>query len=147
MLKALDVLREEKRRDVSVVPVMVVVTDGDANVPLRRDLGTGEVRRFEALDLAYFKYEDEVFKDVFSVSRMIKREGVFTVVVDVSPDATDLPTSSGFAVTSLIASVTEGVFHEVSGGAVSKGKVGAEIFDAVLRAEHQISRDYARRAD
>lgn len=147
ILKALDVLREEKRRDISVVPVMVVVTDGDANVPLRRDLGTGEIRKFDALDLAYFKYEDEVFKDVFAVSKMIKREGVFTVVVDITPDATDLPTSSGFAVTSLIASVTDGVFHEVSGRAVSRGKVGAEIFDAVLRAEHQISGDYARRAD
>jgi magnesium chelatase subunit D len=147
MLKALDVLREEKRRDISVVPVMVVVTDGDANVPLRRDLGTGEIRTFDALDLAYFKYEDEVFKDVFAVSKMIKREGVFTVVVDISPDAIDLPTSSGFAVTSLIASATEGVFHEVSGRAVSKKRVGTEIFNAVLRAEHQISGEYARRAD
>ncbi len=147
MLKALEVLREEKRRDISVVPVMVVVTDGDANVPLRRDLGTGEIRSFDALDLAYFKYDDEVFKDVFSVSKMIKRDGVFTVVVDVSPETTDLATSSGFAVTSLIASVTDGVFHEVTGRAVNARQIGAEIFNAVLRAEHEISSDYARRAD
>jgi len=44
MQKALEVLRECKRRDLSTIPVMVIITDGDANVPLRRDLQTGDIR-------------------------------------------------------------------------------------------------------
>lgn len=49
MQKALEVLRESKRKDLSTIPVMVIVTDGDANVPLKRDSQTGEIREFDTL--------------------------------------------------------------------------------------------------
>lgn len=68
MLKTIEVLKEEKRRDRSTIPVMVIVTDGNANVPLTKSLQTGEVRTFDPLDVAFFKHEDMAVGDVISVS-------------------------------------------------------------------------------
>lgn len=121
MQKALEVLKECKRRDLSAIPVMVIVTDGDANVPLKRDLQTGEVREFSndralnPLDAAFFKYEDEAVKDVVSVSELIRREDVYTVVINVVPAAASLRTTSGSFTTTMIASLTNGLHYELTG--------------------------------
>ncbi len=121
MQKALEVLKECKRRDLSTIPVMVIVTDGDANVPLKRDLQTGDVREFSndralnPLDAAFFKYEDEAVKDVVSVSELIKRENVYTVVINVIPVAGSLRTTSGSFTTTMIASLTNGLHYELTG--------------------------------
>jgi uncharacterized protein YegL len=121
MQKALQVLKECKRRDLSAIPVMVIVTDGDANVPLKRDLQTGEVREFSndralnPLDAAFFKYEDEAVKDVVSVSELIRKEDVYTVVIDVVPAAASLRTASGSFTTTMIASLTNGLHYELTG--------------------------------
>ncbi|PIX31605.1 hypothetical protein COZ60_03640, partial [Candidatus Bathyarchaeota archaeon CG_4_8_14_3_um_filter_42_8] len=80
MLKTWEVLKEAKRRDPSTVPVMVVITDGGANVPLKRSLETGEVRQIEEVRVIVREYEDLSVKDVMSVSRLIKREGIHTIV-------------------------------------------------------------------
>ena len=122
MQKAFEVLKECKRRDLSTIPVMVIVTDGDANVPLKRDLQTGEVREFSnsralnPLDAAFFKYEDEAVKDVVSVSELIRREDVYTVVINVVPATASLRTASGSFTTTMIASLTNGLHYELAGG-------------------------------
>jgi len=121
MEKALEVLKESKRRDLSTIPVMIVVTDGDANVPLRRDLQTGSVREFSRdralnpLDMAFYRYEDEAVKDVVSVSELIRKENVFTVVVNTVPVARKLQATSGSFTTRMIASLTRGLHYELSG--------------------------------
>jgi magnesium chelatase subunit D len=121
MQKALEVLKECKRRDLSAIPVMVIVTDGDANVPLKRDLQTGEVREFSndralnPLDAAFFKYEDAAVKDVVSVSELIRREDVYTVVINVVPAAASLRTTSGSFTTTMIASLSNGLHYELTG--------------------------------
>lgn len=121
MQKALQVLKECKRRDLSAIPVMVIVTDGDANVPLKRDLQTGEVREFSSdralnpLDVAFFKYEDEAVKDVVSVSELIRKEDVYTVVINAVPAAPSLRMTSGSFTTTLIASLTNGLHYELTG--------------------------------
>jgi len=140
MLKALEVLKEAKRRDLSTIPAMVILTDGEANVPLRRDLQTGEIREFDALDAAFFRYEDEAIKDVISVSEMIKRESIYMVVINTTLTLTGVPTTSGSLTTRMIASITNGIHHEASRSIIKRGQEPAEeISDAILQAQRHIS--------
>jgi Mg-chelatase subunit ChlI/Mg-chelatase subunit ChlD len=112
MLKTLEVLKEAKRRDPSTVPVMVVITDGSANVPLKNSLETGEVRQIEEIRVIVREYEDLSMKDVMSVSRLIKREGIHTVVINTNPHMYGRETY-GFFVTEAIASITKGSHHVI----------------------------------
>jgi len=142
MLKAREVLKEAKRRDRSTIPVMVVVTDGNANVPLTRSLETGEIRTFDPLDLAFFKHEDSAVEDVVSVSKMIKREGIFTVVVNTNPTIAGWETS-GYLVTKMIASITNGTHHEV-GRFRNKKELVKRAFEAIARDQRQISHHFSQ---
>jgi Mg-chelatase subunit ChlD len=112
MLKAREVLKEERRRNKSTMPVMIIMTDGSANVPLTRSLETGEVRKFDTIDIAVRKYEDWAVQDVTAVSKMIKKEGIHTVVVNTNPHLYGRETY-GFIVTKMIAHITDGALHEV----------------------------------
>ena len=112
MLKALEVLKEAKRRDSSTIPVMVIITDGSANVPLSRSLETSEIRKFDEVSIATRQYEDLAVRDVLSVSKMIRRERVHTIVVNTNPHFLGRETY-GFAVTEFIASTTKGRLHVV----------------------------------
>jgi len=112
MLKALKVLKETKRRDSSTIPVMVIITDGSANVPLSRSPKTSEIRRFDEVSIATRQYEDLAVKDVMSLSKMIRRERVHTIVVNTNPHFFGRETY-GFAVTEFIASMTKGRLHVV----------------------------------
>ncbi len=118
MLKAWEVLKEAKRRDRSTIPVMIIMTDGSANVPLKRSMSTGEIRQFNEMDIAVRKYEDWAVEDVLSVSKMIKREGIHTIVVNTNPRLHGRETY-GLVVTESIASITKGALHEV-------GRIGRE---------------------
>jgi Mg-chelatase subunit ChlD len=137
MLKAWEVLEDAKRRDRSTIPVMVVVTDGNANIPLKKSLQTGEVRTFDPLDAAFFKYEDLAVNDVVSVCEMIKKEGIYTVVVNTNPVLAGWQ-SSGLLVTKMIAKITNGSHHEV--GRISKPELLVdEIFEAITQDERLIA--------
>jgi len=119
MLKALEVLKEAKRRDSSTIPVMVIITDGSANVPLSRSLETNEIRKFDEISIATRQYEDAAVRDVLSVSKMIRRAGVYTIVVNTNPHFFGRETY-GFAVTEFIASKTKGRLHVVGRAARSE---------------------------
>jgi magnesium chelatase subunit D len=121
MLKAREVLKEEKRRNKSTIPVMIIMTDGSANVPLTRSLETGEVRQFKTIDIAVRKYEDWAIQDVMAVSKIIKKEGIHTVAVNTNPHLYGRETY-GFFVTKTIASITNGALHEV-GRLASEGEM------------------------
>ncbi len=112
MLKALEVLKETKRRDSSTIPVMVIITDGSANVPLSKSIETSEIRRFDEVSIATRQYEDLAVKDVMSVSKMIRRQRVHTIVVNTNPHFFGRETY-GFAVTEFIASMTKGRLHVI----------------------------------
>lgn len=140
MLRALDVLKEAKRRDVSTIPVMVIITDGETNVPLRKDLQTGEIREFNFFDVSFFRHEDEAIKDVVSVSEMIKREGIKTVVINTTPTPTDLLATSGSITTRLIAAITNGMLHETSGKMFKhKRERSEEISSVISQTRRQIA--------
>jgi magnesium chelatase subunit D len=112
MLKAWEVLKESRRRDPSTIPAMIVITDGSANVPLSRSLETGEIRTVEEPRIVVREYEDLAVHDVMSVSKMIGREGINTVVVNTNPHMYGRETY-GFAVTERIARTTRGRLHMV----------------------------------
>ena len=112
MLKAWEVLKESKRRSPSTIPAMVVITDGSANVPLARSLETGEIRSIEEPRIIVREYEDLAIHDVMSVSKMIRKEGINTVVVNTNPHMYGRETY-GFMVTELIAVNTHGRLHTV----------------------------------
>jgi len=112
MLKAWEVLKEAKRRDQSTVPVMVIISDGSANVPLKRSIETGEVRQIEEVQVIVRGYEDTAVKDVMSVSKMIKREGIHVIVINTNPHLFGRETY-GFLVTKIIASITHGSHHVI----------------------------------
>jgi len=139
MLKAWEVLKEAKRRDKSTIRVMVIVTDGSANVPLQRSLETGENRVFDSVGIAVRKYEDLAVKDVISVSKMIRKEGIHTVVVNTNPHYMGRETY-GFAVTEIISSITSGSHHQV--GRVTSGKELVErIFEGISEDQRKIAHE------
>lgn len=112
MLKSREVLKEARRRDPSTIPVMVIVTDGNANVPLKRSLETGQIREIEEVRVIVREYEDLAVRDVMSVSKMIKREGIHTVVVNTNRHLFGYETY-GLAVTKVIASLSGGTHHAI----------------------------------
>ncbi len=139
MLKAWEVLKEAKRRDRSTTPVMVIITDGSANVPLHKSLETNEARTFDAIGIAVREYEDLAVRDVMAVSRMISKEGIYTVVVNTNPHFYGRETY-GFTVTQRIASITNGSHHEV--GRLTHGKELVEnIFGRLAEDQRQIAQD------
>jgi magnesium chelatase subunit D len=142
MFKALEVLKEAKRRDSSTIPVMVIVTDGNANVPLMRDLQTCEARSFDPLDLAFFKHEDLAIDDVMLVSKMTRKEGISTIVINTNPVIGGADTS-GFIVTGIIASITNGTCHEV-GRIRSKKELVRRTFEAIAQDQRQICHQYSQ---
>jgi magnesium chelatase subunit D len=110
MVKAWEVLREAKRRDPSTVPVMVIITDGSANVPLQKSLETGEIRKIEEVHVIVRDYEDLATRDAASASRMIRRAGINTIIVNTNPHRYSRETY-GLVVTETIASITHGSLH------------------------------------
>ena len=141
MLKASEVLREAKRRDTSTIPVMIIMTDGSANVPMTRSPGTGEVRKFDTIGIALRDYEDLAIQDVMMISKMIKREGINTIVINTNPHLFGRETY-GFAVTESIAAITKGTLHTVGRLALEKemvDRVAASIAEDRRLIAHEAS--------
>jgi len=139
MLKALELLKEANRRDRSAIPVMVIVTDGSANVPLKRSLETGEIRVFDMVRIAVREFEDTAVRDVMAVSKMIKKQGIHTVVVNTNPHFYGRETY-GLAVTQHIASATNGSHHEV--GRFTRGEELVDrIFENLLEDQRLIAHE------
>jgi Mg-chelatase subunit ChlI/Mg-chelatase subunit ChlD len=136
MLKTWEVLKEAKRRDSSTVPVMVVITDGGANVPLKKSLETGEVRQIEEVRVIVREYEDLSVKDVMSVSRLIKREGIYTIVINTNPHMYGRETY-GFFVTEAIASITKGS-HHVTGRLTTNKDIVENMIEQIREDERKV---------
>jgi Mg-chelatase subunit ChlD len=91
---------------------MVIITDGSANVPLKRSLETGEVRQIEEVRIIVREYEDIAVNDVMAVCKMIKHDGIHTIVINTNPHLYGRETY-GFTVTRMIASLTNGSHHVI----------------------------------
>jgi magnesium chelatase subunit D len=119
MYKAWEVLKESKRRNPSTVPIMVIITDGSANVPMKRSLETGDIREIDENLVAVRQYEDVAVSDAFSVSKMIRREGIHSIVVNTNPHMYGRETY-GFLVTEQIAALSNGTHHAVGRSTTEK---------------------------
>jgi Mg-chelatase subunit ChlD len=137
MRKAWEVLKESKRRDPSTVPVMVIVTDGSANVPLKRSLETGEVRQIEEMRIIVREYEDVAARDVTSISKAIKREGIRTIVMNTNPHMYGRETY-GLLVTRSIASITNGS-HHVIGRLTTEKELIQNMIDRISEDQRKIA--------
>jgi Mg-chelatase subunit ChlD len=126
MLKAREVLEESEKRNPSTVPVMVIITDGSANVPLMRSPETGETRKVDEVGVIARAYEDLAIKDVLSTAKRIKREGIHTIVINTNPHFYGRETY-GFAVTELIAQTTNGTHHAIGKLATKEGIINTMI--------------------
>jgi Mg-chelatase subunit ChlI/Mg-chelatase subunit ChlD len=127
MHKGWEVLKEAKRRNPSTIPVMVIVTDGSANVPLKRSLETGDIRQIDESLAAVRQYEDLAVSDAYSVSRLLKRDGIQLIVVNTNPHVFGRE-SYGLLVTEQIASLTGGTHHAI--GTLTTEK---EMIDNMIR--------------
>ncbi len=137
MLKAWEVLKEAKRRDPATIPTMVIITDGSANVPLMRSLETGEVRSIEEKRIIVREYEDLAIHDVMSVSKIVRKEGIHTVIVNTNPHMYGRETY-GFAVTQRIAANTNGKLHTV-GRVTSEPELVERIVEKIAEDQRSIA--------
>jgi Mg-chelatase subunit ChlI/Mg-chelatase subunit ChlD len=136
MLKAWEVLKEEKKRNPSIIPIMVLITDGNANVPLRRDLETGEFRQIEETNIILRMYEELAVRDVVSASKLIRRESIHTVIINTNPHFYGRETY-GLLVTKIIAQITRGSHYEVGKLTTPKAMVG-DIVDLIKEELYRI---------
>ncbi len=81
MLRAWRLLRLEKQRNKDVIPMMILVSDGIANIPLSRPLSTWGRRMFISKAQA----------DVLDVAHVLKRSGVRTIVINTSHRSREIP--------------------------------------------------------
>jgi magnesium chelatase subunit D len=147
MLKGLEVLKEEKRRNNSTIPVLTIITDGEANIPLRDDLRTGLTREFNPLDASFYHYEKEARTDAISVAQMIRKEGIQTVVINTAPNAPlsseltffEEPPTTGSWTTDMIATLTNGVHYELRLPLADREKAVAEISRILLQTQDRSS--------
>ena len=139
MQKAWEVLKEAKRRDSSTIPVMVIITDGSANVPLARSLESGEIRQIDETRVAVREYEGLAVRDVLSVAKMVRREGMHTIIINTNPHVYGRETY-GFAVTELIARNTNGSLHTIGLTETNKEFVESMIQD-ILEDQKQIAHE------
>jgi Mg-chelatase subunit ChlD len=137
MLKAWEVLKESKRRAPSTIPVMIIITDGSANVPLSKSLETGQIRSIEENRIIVREYEDLAIHDVMSVSKMISREGMHTVVVNTNPHMYGRETY-GLAVSEMIARKTQGKLHTF-GRLKNEPKLVENIIEKIAEDQRRIT--------
>ncbi len=126
MLKALEVLKSANRRDKTAIPVMVIITDGNANVPLHKSLETGEIRSFDEVSIAFRSFEDLAVKDAFAVSRLIIKAKINTIIINTNQRLYGKE-AYGSIVTELISEITKGFYYRVD-----RLSVGTELFEDIF---------------
>jgi len=147
MQKGLEVLKEEKRRNNSTIPVLTIITDGEANVPLRQNPRTGATRLFDPLQAAFYHYEEEACADAISIAEMISKEEIQTVVINPGPRPAskaehafpDEPTFTSSCITDVIASVTNGIHYQLRANSKNREKAVTEISNALLQSQERFS--------
>jgi len=143
MLKSLEVLKEAQRRDKSTIPVMVIITDGSANIPLAKSLQTGERRSIDETRAIVREYEDLAVRDVLDVAKVVRKQGIKTIVINTNPHLYGRETY-GFAVTEFIARTTSGSHHAI--GRLTRGSDLVEsMMEKIAGDQRLISHEISKR--
>ncbi|OYT52192.1 hypothetical protein B6U66_02635 [Candidatus Bathyarchaeota archaeon ex4484_135] len=101
ILLGLRVLREEVARNPNTIPVLVLVTDGGANVPLHVD--------YSAFSKMSKDLRDQIaVLDAIRAARMAGEQGVRMVILNTNPDYHE-----GVEITRALARASGGILHVV----------------------------------
>jgi len=101
ILLGLRVLREEVARNPDTIPVLVLVTDGGANVPLHAD--------YPAFSKMPKDLRDQIaVLDAIRVAKMVGEQGIKMVILNTNPDYRE-----GVEITRALAGASGGILHVV----------------------------------
>jgi len=85
ILEAIRSLHREKLRDPEIIPMVVILTDGFANIPLRVDPISGKIRPYKIL--VGSSERNLAIEDVVSTCILLKKIGIHTVIINPDPVA------------------------------------------------------------
>ena len=85
ILEAVKSLHREKLRDPETIPMVVILTDGFANIPLRVDPISGEIRPSSVLVKS--SERNLAIEDVVSTCILLRKTGIHTVIINPDPNA------------------------------------------------------------
>jgi len=85
ILEAIRSLHREKLRDPEIIPMVVILTDGFANIPLRMDPVSGEIRPYSALVKS--SERNLAIEDVVYACILLKKAGIHSVIINPDPNA------------------------------------------------------------
>ncbi|MFX0094582.1 MAG: VWA domain-containing protein [Candidatus Hodarchaeota archaeon] len=81
VLLAIQILRNETRRDPNIIPVMVILSDGGTNVPLSFNLQTGKQRNLSKYTLWNGDGIPEAVQDLLNTGWLLRQEGIKCLIV------------------------------------------------------------------
>lgn len=81
VLRAIDIIKQEKSRDPGIIPIIVLVTDGGTCVPLKHDLATGEERVIKSDDIFSGRAVKLAVKDFIQCAMLLKKENPEIIIV------------------------------------------------------------------
>ncbi|MFX0133148.1 MAG: VWA domain-containing protein [Candidatus Hodarchaeota archaeon] len=101
-----EVLKHEKQRNKEVIPVLVVLTDGGANVP---------ISSIPPPPFHNFQYYQMLEEEIQQISLLLKKENIHTIVLWPENASMRGPRHKRIALS--IAKYSEGVFYQIKAGA------------------------------
>nr|MDO8079933.1 VWA domain-containing protein [Candidatus Freyarchaeota archaeon] len=81
LAKGLEVLKREKMKDTKVIPFLVAVTDGGANVPLNAGSFAGKRYTYVQQMRSEMESYNQLLFEIEEISKMFKKENIRTVVI------------------------------------------------------------------
>ncbi|MEM2144173.1 MAG: VWA domain-containing protein, partial [Candidatus Jordarchaeaceae archaeon] len=81
LVKGLEVLKREKMKDNKIIPFLVAVTDGGANVPLNASGGSSRSYMYIQQMKSEAESYNQLLFEIEEISKMFKKENIRTVVI------------------------------------------------------------------
>jgi magnesium chelatase subunit D len=120
LVKAIEVLLAERKKNKEVIPVLVLISDGRANV----SLGKGS---------------KSIFEELVDVCEQVRSQRIHTVIIDVESTHKTLQLNLGYC--KEVARITGGIYHQLEDltaktiyDVVSKER--RKLFDLLERRRH-----------
>ncbi len=81
LVKGLEVLKREKMKDSKVIPFLVAVTDGGANVPLNTSSIAGKRYTYVQQMRSEAESYNQLLYEIEEIAKMLKKENIRTIVI------------------------------------------------------------------
>ncbi|MHA1231722.1 MAG: vWA domain-containing protein [Candidatus Helarchaeota archaeon] len=109
LVKGMEVLKLEKKRNKNIIPVLVILTDGGSNVPL------GSIPPPPFYNYKYYQIIEEELKEV---AQQLNKEKIITILL--WPSEAKLRGPSHRRIAELIVRESQGYFYEIEGDRIKK---------------------------